>query len=79
MNVFEVLGWSGAALVLVGYVSVTRSGTSALYHSVNLVGSTGLLVNALHHRALPPTVLSFVWCLIAVWGMAAMARKRRNR
>jgi hypothetical protein len=53
MDLFEVVGWAGALLVLFAYWLVTRFGTSIPYHVLNLVGAAGLLVNALHHRAFP--------------------------
>ena len=76
MDVFEVVGWVGAVLVLFAYWLVTKFGTSMLYHVLNLVGAAGLLVNALHHHAFPSTAVNVVWGVIAVWGLAVMSRRR---
>jgi hypothetical protein len=76
VNVYEVAGWIGAALVVGAYAMVTRLGTSVVYHVVNLLGAAGLLVNALHHRALPSTAVNVVWGAIAVWGMVGARRVR---
>jgi hypothetical protein len=76
MDLFEVVGWVGAVLVLFAYWLVTKFGTSPLYHALNLVGAAGLLVNALYHGALPSTTVNLVWAAIAVWGLAVMTRRR---
>jgi len=66
---YEVVGWLGAVLVLVAYWDVTTHGTSVRYHLMNLLGAAGLLVNALHHHALPSSAVNIVWAFIAIWGM----------
>jgi hypothetical protein len=76
MDLFEVVGWVGAVLVLFAYWLVTKFGTSAPYHVLNLVGAAGLLVNALHHGAFPSTSVNVVWMAIAVWGLAVTSRRR---
>jgi formate hydrogenlyase subunit 3/multisubunit Na+/H+ antiporter MnhD subunit len=76
MDLFEVVGWVGAVLVLIAYWLVTKFGTSLRYHVLNLLGAAGLLVNALHHGALPSTTVNLVWAAIAVWGVAVMTRRR---
>ena len=76
MDVFEVVGWVGAILVLFAYWLVTKFGTSVLYHVLNLVGAAGLLVNALQHHAFPSTAVNVVWAVIAVWGLAVVSRRR---
>jgi formate hydrogenlyase subunit 3/multisubunit Na+/H+ antiporter MnhD subunit len=76
--IYEVVGWLGAVLVLVAYWWVTKWGTSFYYHSANLLGAAGLLVNALHHRAFPSTALNFVWLFIAIFGMRQARRAQRR-
>jgi hypothetical protein len=75
--VYEVAGWVGAAMVLSAYALVTRAGTSVFYHVLNITGAAGLLVNALHHDALPSSAVNLVWIGIAVWGIVVSARQRR--
>jgi hypothetical protein len=74
--VYELVGWVGAVTVLVAYWLVTRSGTSVLYHMLNVVGAGGLLANALHHRAFPSTAVNLVWIAIALWGIGVSSRHR---
>jgi hypothetical protein len=75
--VYEIAGWVGAAMVLSAYALVTRAGTSVFYHVLNITGAAGLLVNALHHDALPSSAVNLVWIGIAVWGIVVSARQRR--
>ena len=78
MDAYEVVGWAGAALVLGAYWLVTRAGTSVRYHVLNLVGSAGLLANAVHHRAFPSTTVNVVWAVIAVHTFAVGRWLRRT-
>jgi len=76
--IYEVVGWLGAVFVLAAYLWVTKRGTSFYYHVVNLLGAAGLLVNALHHHALPSTAVNFVWLFIALIGMRQVRTARRR-
>jgi hypothetical protein len=78
MNWYEVVGWVGAVTVLVAYALVTKYGPSVLYHVLNVLGAAGLLVNALHHRALPSTTVNVVWAVIGFWGVSVTARRRHH-
>ncbi|MEY2423163.1 MAG: hypothetical protein QOI95_3230 [Acidimicrobiaceae bacterium] len=75
MNVIvEVLGWSGAVLVIGAYLLSTRdiwpaSGTKSAV--VNVVGAALLTTNAWYHRAFPSAALNVVWIAI---GAATLAR-----
>jgi hypothetical protein len=77
MDLYEVVGWLGALIVLIAYWLVTRYGTSMLYHVLNATGALGLLVNAVYHRALPSAAVNLVWIGIAVWGIALIGQRRR--
>ena len=73
---YEIVGWLGAASVLVAYVLVARRGTSVTYHLLNIAGGVGLLANALHHRALPSTAVNVLWIGIALWALGVTTRQR---
>ena len=64
----EVVGWTGALLILLAYVLVTvgrLTGQSLAFQWMNLLGAAGFIVNGWWHRALPSTALNVVWMLIA--------------
>ncbi len=65
-------------MAVAGYAVVTRYGTSASYHGLNLLGASGLVANAFHHRSVPLVALNLVWAFIAVCGLAMMTLKRRD-
>ncbi|OGU10144.1 MAG: hypothetical protein A2W29_05255 [Gemmatimonadetes bacterium RBG_16_66_8] len=73
MNLFvDVLGWIGAAAVLVAYwmVSTHRvGGSAASYQILNAVGSVLLLVNTLYYGAYPSTFVNAAWLAIALHTM----------
>ena len=69
----EILGWSGAVLILGSYFFLSGGylgGQSLLYQLMNLVGAIFVLINALSHKALPSVTVNFVWALIAIWALA---------
>ena len=74
----EVAGWTGALLILLGYLAITTgklTGDSALYQWINVAGATGFVVNGWWHGAVPSAALNVVWLLI---GSVALIRLRRR-
>jgi hypothetical protein len=64
----EVVGWAGAALILLAYLLVTvgrLTGQSTAFQWMNLFGAAGFVINGWWHRALPSAYLNVVWMLIA--------------
>lgn len=69
----DVLGWIGAAAVLIAYYMVSThraSGSASLYQILNAVGSVLLLVNTLAYGAYPSTVVNAIWLGIALYALA---------
>ena len=74
----EVAGWTGALLILLGYLAITTgklTGDSALFQWINVAGATGFVVNGWWHGAIPSAALNIVWLLI---GSVALIRLRRR-
>ncbi len=79
--VIDLLGWGGAAAVLVAYglVSASRvSGRSASYQLLNAVGSVLLMLNTYYYRAYPSTFVNVLWLGIAVYALARASRRREG-
>ncbi len=75
----EIIGWAGAALVLLAYglLSAHRmSSRSAAYQWLNIGGSVGLVINTLWNGAIPSAVVNVVWMAI---GAHALWRNSRVR
>lgn len=68
MLLSDIVGWLAAGCLLVGYglLSAGRIGPGWAYQLLNLVGSVGLGVNAMTHRAWPSAAVNAVWLVIAV-------------
>ena len=52
----EVVGWGGAALILLAYLLVTvgrLTGRSLAFQWMNLLGAAGFVINGWWHRAIP--------------------------
>ena len=77
----DIIGWIGAALLLIAYylVSTKRTdGESTSYQLLNLGGGLLLIVNTLYHRTFPPAFVNTVLAAIAI---LTLVRKfaRRSR
>jgi hypothetical protein len=79
----EIVGWTGAVLILVAYLMVSAgrlNGQSAAFQWMNLVGAACFIVNSGSHGALPSTVLNILWLLIGIvtlWRIAGSARRTK--
>jgi hypothetical protein len=72
----EIVGWLGAALVLVAYALVSNgrvSGRSGVYQSLNVAGAFGLMVNAGWNGAIPSAVVNVIWIGIGLHAVRRIA------
>jgi hypothetical protein len=77
----EVAGWTGALLILLGYLAITTgklTGDSALYQWINVAGAAGFVVNGWWHGAVPSAALNVVWLLIGTVALIRLWRKERS-
>jgi hypothetical protein len=77
--VVEIVGWTGAVLILLGYLLITAgklTGGSLLYQAMNVLGAAGFAINGWWHRALPSTALNIVWLLIGVIASWRILKRR---
>jgi len=77
----EVLGWTGAGALLLGYALISTRRLDAAgraYQLLNLGGSLGLAVNGAVNGAWPSTALNLLWAAIGVTALARLARRRRR-
>lgn len=75
--VIEMVGWIGAALVLLAYglLSAHRlNSRSVTYQMLNIGGSIGLVVNTLWNGAIPSAAVNLIWM-----GIGAHALWRNSR
>lgn len=75
----EIVGWTGALLVLGAYVGVSSgqlSGTSVAFQRMNALGAAFFVLNTWWHGAIPSMVLNIIWSAI---GFAALWRHRKKR
>lgn len=78
----DILGWSGALLILTGYalISVGKvEGNSLVYQLLNIFGSIFLTVNTFYYGAIPSSLVNIIWAIIAVFAIFSIARKWRKR
>ena len=80
MSATDVLGWIGAAGVLVAYGMLTLGrwqSDSLIYQAANTVFAGALVVWAVSARAWQPVVINGVWVLVGVVGVVDVLRRRR--
>jgi hypothetical protein len=72
----EVAGWTGALLILLGYLLISAgklTGQSRAYQWMNIVGAAGFVINGWWHRAIPSTALNVIWMgigAVTLWKIA---------
>ncbi|MCP2344588.1 CBU_0592 family membrane protein [Nonomuraea roseoviolacea] len=74
---FEVAGWLGAGLLLLGYGLVTAGRLPAggvAYQVVNLAGSLALMANSARNDAWPSAGLNLVWAVIGAVALVRLVR-----
>ena len=77
--VVEIVGWSGALLILAAYLLLSMgrlTGQSRAYQWMNVVGAAGFVVNGWWHGALPSTSLNVVWMAIGIVALWKIASRR---
>jgi hypothetical protein len=77
----ELVGWTGAVLVLGAYILVTAGrlqGNSAQFQWMNLLGSAAFIANTAWHRAIPSMVLNIIWSLIGFVALFRLWRRARR-
>lgn len=75
----EVIGWTGALLVLAAYVGVSTgrlSGGSATFQWLNAVGATLFVLNTWWHGAFPSMVLNIIWSVVGFVTLWRIGRRR---
>ena len=75
----EVVGWMGAALILLAYLLLSAgklTGRSLVYQGMNVVGAAGFVVNGWWHGAIPSAALNVLWLLIGAIASWRILKKR---
>ena len=75
----DVLGWLGAAFLLIPYLLVSQgkvSGVSLNFQLSNLIGSLFLTANSLFYGALPSVFVNLVWIAIGVITLIKLSKKK---
>ncbi len=66
---FQIIGWSGSALLIVAYVLVSSkklAPESVKYQLINLGGAACLFVYAMYTVAYPFVLVNFIWLIIGL-------------
>ena len=76
----EIIGWTGAALILGAYALISAHrlrSDSVTYHLMNILGAAGFVINSGYNGALPSAVMNIVWIGIGVYALARLRRRVR--
>jgi hypothetical protein len=74
----EIIGWTGAALILGAYALISAHrlrSDSVTYHLMNILGAAGFVINSGYNGALPSAVMNVVWIGIGVYALAQLRRR----
>ncbi len=76
----EIIGWTGAALILGAYALLSANrlrAESVTYHLMNILGAAGFVINSGYNGALPSAVMNIVWIGIGVYALAQLRQRTR--
>ena len=74
---FDVIGWAGAAALLVAYAMVSSrkwEGHSSAFQFLNIGGSALLAANTIFYGAYPSTFVNIIWAAIAIFTITTTKR-----
>lgn len=74
---FDVIGWVGAAALLVAYAMISHKkleADSATYQLLNISGSILLAANTIFYGSYPSTFVNLIWAGIAVFSIVMRNR-----
>ena len=77
----EVVGWAGAALILLAYLLLSAGrlgGQSLSYQLMNVVGAAGFAINGWWHDAMPSAALNILWMMIGAWASVRILRRHER-
>ena len=77
----DVIGWSGALLILGAYALLSAGrlkAKSLAYHLMNILGAFGFIVNSGWNGALPSAALNVVWIAIGTYALFQRRRRRKH-
>lgn len=69
-TIIAFIGWTAAVLILAAYVLLSFGKISPqgrIYQWMNVVGSTGFIINSGYNGATPNAALNVVWAVIGVY------------
>lgn len=71
----ETAGWIGAIALLSGYLSISNhllTSNDPLYHLLNLIGASGLIVIALTKKLYQSILINTVWMIVAITALIGL-------
>lgn len=77
----DVLGWLGAAALLLAYALVSTRrlvGDAPAYQGLNMLGGVLLIINSAYHGAYPSVGVNIIWIVIAGLTLARRAARARS-
>ncbi len=68
----EVIGWTGALLILGAYALLSAGklrARSVSYHLMNILGAAGFVMNSGWNGALPSAAMNVIWIGIGIYAL----------
>ncbi|MBS0378330.1 MAG: hypothetical protein JSS29_07580 [Proteobacteria bacterium] len=78
----EIIGWTGAALILGAYALISAGKLRAdtvTYHLMNILGAAGFVINSGANGAIPSAAMNVIWIGIGVYALLQMRKTTAAR
>lgn len=76
----EIMGWIGTIAYIIAYLLLSMGKlkpSRIMYHSLNIVGAIGLIINASHYGNYPSVFVNIAWFTIAIIAIFFIVKKWR--
>lgn len=79
-TVFDILGWSGSALIILAYALTLLQNKKYLELGkyMNLLGGLFIALNCYYYNAIPPFVTNLLWSVIATLTIYKRQKEKRK-
>jgi len=77
--IVEIIGWLGAALILIAYILLSLGrieAKSIAYQGLNVAGAAGFVINSGYNGAIPSAALNVIWMGIGLFALTHILRRR---
>ncbi len=75
-KIIEIIGWYGAAAILIAYAGVSFGyilPSDLIFQILNFTGAIGIVVVSFSKKTYQPGVLNLIWAIVALFALISIS------